>query len=353
MTLTADRLVIRADADSHMGTGHVMRCLALAQAWQDLGGEVTILTANGSQAMLDRLKSERVEVVELSVSPGSASDAKETTGLAMALGASWLVVDGYHFSGDYQMRLKEAGLRLLSVDDYGHADRYASDLVLNQNLYARESLYGSREPYCQLLLGTRFVLLRREFARWSGWKRQVPEVARKVLVTLGGGDSGNVTLKVVEALRKIVLDGLEAVVVAGASNPHHQELQSATQGSPHNMRLESNVKEMPELMAWADVAVSAGGTTSWELAFMGLPALTLVLAKNQERSTKELVKRGVLVSLGNGRSAGVGEIGRGLERLLASSGMRRDLSQNGPLLVDGLGARRAVEAMLKLERDSR
>ena len=274
-TVTGKPLVIRADADSRLGTGHVMRCLALAQAWQDAGGRALFLMAPAPPALKTRLLSEGMEVLALEHGSGSPEDARETAQLARSRGADWVVVDGYHFGADYQRLIKDSGLRLLCIDDYGHAAHYSADLVLNQNINATEELYPSREANTRLLLGTRYVLLRREFWPWRGWRREIPAVARKVLVTLGGGDPDNVTLKVIQALAQVEIEGLEAVVVVGAANPHLQELQAVVKDLPFPIRLESNVTNMPELMAWADVAITAGGSTCWESAFMGLPALRL------------------------------------------------------------------------------
>jgi len=274
-------LLLRADASETIGTGHVMRCLALAQAWQDTGGRVVFLMATEAPAVEARLQSEGMEVIHLPVQPGSRDDAIQTADLARRVGADWVVVDGYHFGADYQRTIRGLGLHLLFIDDHGHADHYSADLVLNQNIHAHEGIYKNREPYTRLLLGTRYVLLRREFLKWRGWKREIPEVARKVLVTMGGSDPDNVTLKVIQALQQVDVDGLETIVVVGGGNPHYEELQSSVQESRFPVLLESNVTNMPELMAWADVAVSAGGSTSWELAFMGVPALVLILANNQ------------------------------------------------------------------------
>src|SRR5262249_40544839 len=151
-------------------------------------------------------------------------------------------------------------------DDHGHAEHYSADLVLNQNLHAAEELYRSREPTTRLLLGTRYVLLRREFRPWGGWQRPIPEVARKVLITLGGADPDNVTLRVISAFNQLHFEGLQAVVLVGSSNPHLDELITAARTSPVVIRLESNVNDMAERMAWADAAITASGTTAWERA---------------------------------------------------------------------------------------
>ena len=281
-------LIIRADADVQMGTGHVMRCLALAQAWQDQGGGAIFVMSQAPPALESRLLAEGMEVVRLAAPPGSAEDARETAVLAQSAGPSgwwWTAISSGPTTSAWS---RTPVLRLLFVDDYGHAEHYWADLVLNQNIYAHEDFYPSREAYTRLLLGTRYALLRREFFKWRGWQREIPEVARKILVTLGGGDPDNVTLKVLQALSQVEMDGLEVVVVAGGANPHFQELQAAANNFPHRMRLLANVDHMAELMAWADVAISGGGSTCWEMAFMGLPAITIILADNQRPVAEKL-----------------------------------------------------------------
>lgn len=274
--------------------------------------------------------------------PGSAADAAQTAALAHRLGAGWAVEDGYQFDVAYQRALKEAGLRLLAIDDYGHAGHYVADLVLNQNIYAHESYYPSREPYTRLLLGTQYVLLRREFLRWRGWQREIPDVARKVLVTMGGGDPDNVTLKVLEALAQTLVSRLEVVVAAGAGNPHLPALCTAVQQSPHTVRLEQNVTDMAELMAWADVGVSAGGSTCWELAFMGTPALLVSVADNQIAVAAGLAHAGAAIDLGWHTSLTISDLAGALTGLLLFPDSRYTISQRAKDLVDGHGANRAT-----------
>jgi len=177
MSLDNGVLLVRVDSGINIGSGHVMRCLALAQAWQDDAGDVVFVLATESPNAEARLTAEGFEVVYINAKPGSAEDARLTTKLAHKYGASWVVVDGYHFDGDYQKIIKEAGLNLLFIDDYGHADYYPADIVLNQNIHADEDLYRNRASYTKLLLGTRYVLLRREFLRWQGYKREMPDIA--------------------------------------------------------------------------------------------------------------------------------------------------------------------------------
>lgn len=346
--VTSQPLIVRADASVEVGTGHIMRCLALAQAWQDAGGKAVFLLTLETPWLDTRLQSEGMAIVHLPVEPGSDEDAIHTANLVKQMGATWVVVDGYHFGAVYQRRVKEGGSGVLFIDDIGSADRYCADLILNQNIHAHEGLYTNRAPYTRLLLGSRYVLLRREFLKWRSWKREIPEVACKVLVTLGGSDPNNVSLKAIQALQQVGIDGLEGRVVVGGSNPHYEALKASLRGSQTDIRLEANLADMPELMAWADVGISSGGSTVWELAFMGLPSVILVLAHNQEEVTQMMEEREVFLSVGYGNDAKIEDISRELMNLLLNRDMRYKLSHNCFALVDGLGGARVIEALSEL-----
>lgn len=338
-------LIFRADASVTTATGHAMRCLALAQAWQDEGGCCVFAMTQSLPAIEARLRSERIEIVDLAAPPGSAEDAAGLIQLAREKHARWVVVDGYCFCADYQHSLKNAGLKQLFVDDTGHAGEYCADLVLDQNAHAQESLYGQREAHTRLLLGSRFALLRREFAQWRGWTRIIPKMGRKVIVMMGGSDPDNVSQRVMDALRLVTVTDLEAVVVAGGSNPNLGSLERAVASCSQNVRLERNVTNIGELMAWADAAVSASGSTCWEMCLLGLPALLIHLAPNQRPVAEELDRRGIALHLGSQHEASATKIVSKLEWLLASSEARASMSQRGRELVDGRGASRVVAAM--------
>ena len=336
-------LLIRADASLAIGTGHVMRCLALAQAWRDAGGHAIFMMADATPAVEERLRNEGLEVARAAVRVGSAADAEETAQLANKHGASWVVVDGYEFGAEYQASLKSRGLKVLFIDDNGHAGHYSADLVLNQNAHAREAFYLSRDASTRLLLGPRFAMLRREFTSWRGWNREIPAVARRVLVTMGGSDPDNVTERVVRAI--LAEPSLKATVVVGGSNPHLPKLRELVTGAQRDVQLVENVTNMPELMANSDLAVSGAGTTSLEMCFLGLPALLIVLADNQRPAAEELNRRGAAINLGEGAEIRPSTLSPCLTRLVSSQGTREAMSERGRELVDGHGAERVVRAL--------
>ncbi|MEH2192959.1 MAG: UDP-2,4-diacetamido-2,4,6-trideoxy-beta-L-altropyranose hydrolase [Nostoc sp.] len=335
-------LVIRADASSQIGTGHLMRCFALAQTWQRNEGKVVFCINDKASVLASRFISQSMQVVYLKSSPGSNEDAQEISNLAQQLNCQWVVVDGYHFQAEYQQIIKDYGLKFLFVDDYGHAKHYYADIVLNQNISAHESLYRNREPYTQLLLGTCYTLLRQEFWQWQGWQRINPPIATKLIITMGGADPDNVTLKVIEGLQLISVEELEVVVVVGGNNPHYEQLKLASQALQFPIRIERNVTNMPELMAWADLVVTAGGSTCWELAFMGLPSLILILAENQQAIAQKLNAMGVARNLGWHKDISAINIADAVSQLLTSNKTRLDMTKCSLGLVDGKGAARVV-----------
>jgi UDP-2,4-diacetamido-2,4,6-trideoxy-beta-L-altropyranose hydrolase len=267
-------LLLRADASHEIGVGHVMRCLALAQAWQDAGGEVALLSATLPASLRERLQCERLRLIALDSAAATLADADETRRLALAAGATWVVVDGYGFGPDYYEYLRAGGLQVLALDDMAHQERYPVDVLLNQNLSASLNTYaGKIGDATELLLGPHHSLLRREFRAASEKARGPLHTPRRVLVSFGGGDAENFTARILASLVASGRVDLEVVVLAGAANPHVASLHARAATAPFACEVRVSVENVAEVMAWADAAITAGGSTVWELASMALPAL--------------------------------------------------------------------------------
>ncbi len=338
-------LMIRVDANVAIATGHAMRCLALAQAWQDTGGRAIFAMAESVPAIDARIAAERIEAFTIKESPGSLGDATCTAALASRCNATWIVADGYHFGSEYQYRLKYSAVKLLFLDDNGRAGHYAADLVLDPNPHASASLYANRESYTRLLLGPRYALLRREFRDSRHRKKAIPKLGRRVLVTLGGTDPDDVTLRVIEGLKSLKIKGLEALVVVGGGNPHFRTLEEAV-GGENQIRLVKDASNMPELMVWADVAVSAAGSTCWEMCLLGVPTLLISLASHHFPISQWLDREGVSFDIGSTQQLSTQTIACKLESLLHDAETRERMSRRAQTLVDGTGALK-VTTLLK------
>jgi UDP-2,4-diacetamido-2,4,6-trideoxy-beta-L-altropyranose hydrolase len=217
-------LLIRADAGLQTGAGHVMRCLALAHACRAQGGEAVFLSHCESQALCQRIRELGFELVSLEAPHPAPTDLRTTLSLLAQLTAdqwrstpTFVVLDGYHFDSAYQQAIQDEGRRLLVIDDTGHLPHYAADVLLNHGLLAAQTPYLLNVTTIPLL-GSRYALLRPEFLAWRDWQREIPTVARRVLVTLGGSDPHNVTRKVMLALARLAEPDLEVRDVIGPAN---------------------------------------------------------------------------------------------------------------------------------------
>lgn len=339
-------LIIRADAIGQMGTGHVMRCFALAQAWSNTIGDVVFLTACLNPVLLKKLRDATFKVHVIDHPYPDGRDWDVTKSIITEYPNAWIVLDGYHLDEVYQKRVKETGNRVLVIDDTAHLQHYHADIILNQNLHAEHLIY-SHDPDTKLLLGTRYTLLRKEFYRWADLERKVSGVAHRVLVSFGGTDTENQTLKVVRALQKVDTSTFETVVVVGTSNSHIEEIETLVCESSVPIRLIQDTDDMAELMAWADVAITSAGSTTWELAFMGLPALVIATAENQTNVAVEVERLGAAQNLGWYDGLSELEISEALRALLLDSQRRQTMSVDGSAVVDGHGAERVCSALVE------
>ncbi len=328
----------------------MMRCLALAQAWRNCGGTATFLSYCTSDALRGRITQEGFDVESISAHHPDPCDLKKALGKASVLQEEsgdrvWVVLDGYHFDPNYQKALKESGHPLLVIDDMGNHPFYHADIVLNQNLWA-ERIFYPRGSDTECLLGTRYTLLRQEFLAWQNWNREVPQIARNILVTLGGADPDNVTPRIVETLESAGTANQDIKVLLGPANKHSESVKSTLASMSCRIRLLCHAEDMTEFMAWADLAVTSGGSTCLEMAFMGLPSVVVTLAENQEKAAKALQETGVALSVGWFDVIDLKRFAQVLRDLIHNKERRQQMSRRGRRIVDGRGARLVTEAML-------
>lgn len=274
-----------------------MRCIALGQAWEDAGGDVVFVSCCDSEGIKNRIRKEGFGLVELVAShPETQEDLATTLEVAGQAEAAWIVVDGYHFNLAYQRALRRAGLKLLLVDDYNHLPEYEADILLNQNIGAEEYKYHCNLD-CRQLLGLRHVMIRREFRRIEP-KNEYAESASHLLISMGGSDPDNVTLQVIKALGRFDSSDLYVKILIGSSNPHMESLRMAISGLDCRVEFLTATDDMPSLIQWADFAISAAGSTCWELALLGVPFATVILADNQKEVALKLQNEAGVSCLG-------------------------------------------------------
>lgn len=335
------RLVIRADANPTIGTGHVMRMIALAQAWGDAGGEACFVGLLEPEAMCQRVLDEGFELKLASAAHPDPADAALL--LECTAPGDWIALDGYHFDVGYMRALRSAGRRLLVVDDNCDRGEYDADIYLNQSLGA-DTLRPALNASALRLLGPRHALLRREFLAVRECQRACPAQATHLLITYGGADPANATGQALEALASLARQDIHAKVVVGAANPHADRLAAQAAAMACRCEVLRAADNMPELMSWADLALSASGSTCWELCLCGVPMLLSPIADNQEGIARELEKAGA-AHVSPPEACALSEA---LGGLLHDASARSRMSVSSRGLVDGAGARRVVQAMLGL-----
>jgi spore coat polysaccharide biosynthesis predicted glycosyltransferase SpsG len=268
-----------------------------------------------------------------------AADVEGTVALAKSIRATHAVLDGYRLDPSHQEALADAHVATLVIDDNAEVGRYPAPLVLNVNPFASESMYRHRSPHTRLLLGLRYALLRKEF-REPEPRRETPQHAQRVLVTMGGADPTGLTLRALQALRE--LDGLETKAVVGSANPRFLEI--AAVATDHIRVLEPQTS-MAALMREADMAVVTASGTCWELARLGVPVLAAITAENQERVGEQIHSLGLGRCLGQERTLDAEALRRAIDGFAGDFAARASASMRGPELVDGRGAERVCDAL--------
>lgn len=354
-------VVIRADANSKIGMGHVMRCLSVADALVKRGEEVLFVTADDTPVPLLTKKGipyrvlhtdyadMEAELPELLAVLRELTLRAESPEAALLQRNTSILVDSYYVTEKYLAALKSR-ITTIYMDDV-YAFSYPVDMLINYNIYGEEMGYEKDAAFAdtKLLLGAKYVPLREEFSA-AEQGRTVADGG--ILITTGGSDSFNLAGQLLmEAMKYDALKEKEYHVVSGSLNPHIGELQALAQ-KHENIHIHCNVTNMAELMAESEVALSAGGSTLYELCAMGVPVIAFSFAENQERLVQTFVKRGIAQYGGNYRTDGNKMIQNtiaGLETLLEDENLRTEYREKARTLVDGKGADRIAEAIQALK----
>lgn len=321
-------ITFRADASLHIGTGHVMRCLTLADALSAQSANCQFICRQHEGHLIDLIRSKGYVVHALTAQntdveaktkalPSAAklahshwlgaSQAQDAAACAPILAMQppdWLVVDHYALDTHWESALMPHYRKLMVIDDL--ADRHhVCDLLLDQTFDRSANDYRPLVPeHCQLLCGAAYALLRPEFAalRPYSLQRRAQPALRQLLINMGGVDKDNVTGQVLQALHDCPLPAdCHIIVVMGANAPWLDNVREQVQNMPWPTKVLVGINNMAQIMADSDLAIGAAGSTSWERCCLGLPTIMLVLAKNQEKIARSLSEFSVvhLVEVGS------------------------------------------------------
>lgn len=358
------KVAFRADASLQIGTGHVMRCLTLADALAARGAECHFICRAHEGNLIDFIRSKGYVThplpagAALPPSPANlahapwlgatqSEDAAACAPVLAELQPDWLIVDHYALDIRWEQALKPHYHKLMVIDDL--ADRpHACDLLLDQTFGRDAADYRPLVPAdCRLLCGSQYALLRPEFATMRPYslQRRAQPALRELLITMGGVDKDNATGQVLQALRTCPLPAdCRITVVMGATAPWLDEVRTQAQDMPWPTRVLIGVSDMAQLMANSDLAIGAAGATSWERCCLGLPTIMMVLAENQRTVAQELERSGAAKAIDLDQHVTM-QLGELLVPLIADTAQLLHMSKCAASIVDGSGVSAVVWEM--------
>jgi len=314
-------IVFRCDASIQIGTGHVMRCLPLADELARQGAKCYFICREHEGNLIDFIAKKgyetyRLEAVSLDSSKKNEAestlfhsewlgatqetDAKLVLDIISGIQPNWLVVDHYALDSYLEEKVRPHCNNILVIDDL--ADReHDCDILLDQNYGRSNRDYINLIPKdCLLLCGPKYSLLRSEFhsLREYSLKRRTNSELKSILINLGGVDKDNFTSKVIASLAKSPLPkDCKITIVAGSTTPWLSNLQNEASKLPWRTQVLCGVENMAELMAECDLAIGAAGSTSWERCCLGVPSILLCIAENQKMVIDSLSNKGIILSI--------------------------------------------------------
>lgn len=335
-------LYIRADANATIGSGHVMRCLTIADAMKKKGIESTFIIADKEAE--DLIQSYGFPTICLESTWGNLdNETSKLLSLINEVNIDKILIDSYYVTQSY---LKDIGndTKVIYIDDLNQFV-YPVDLLINYNVYAKNKGYDRNYYLSQtkLLLGCDFIPLRTEF---QGIQGTINEKVADILITTGGSDPYNVAGSILAfIIHKEWYRTIRFHIVVGRFNNNIEELNKLVKDSD-NIILHHNVSKMSELMLECDIAISAGGSTVYELCACGVPSISYSFADNQLEAIKELDKLGVIYYAGDVRNdlnICLTNIEGRIIQYISDEILRKRISQKMKSMVDGLGADRIAE----------
>ncbi|MTI59294.1 MAG: UDP-2,4-diacetamido-2,4,6-trideoxy-beta-L-altropyranose hydrolase [Firmicutes bacterium] len=345
-----EKIAFRVDGGSKIGMGHLMRCLALAQA---LPGDMEgFFITKSDGKVFELIKENDYKVIKIS----GVSQVQDELGLVKDAiinnDIDILIIDSYELAYDYLISVKKAVDNLVSIHDFAPFP-FPADIVINGNIYADELNYKSVNGDTRFLLGTKYLLMRDEFRELP--KRILERTVKDILITVGGGDPLNLTPKIIKSINLIEgnialldKDNLHLDIVIGPAFTNLEEIVSMLRELNIDISLHFNVNKISDLMLNCDLAISAGGTTLYELAATGTPAVSILQDDNQVQGAGMLAAKGTIINLGMGDKLNIETIVEKITELIVDFELRKRMSRVGQKLVDGRGADRCVEEIIEV-----
>lgn len=347
----------RVDSSTRIGTGHLIRCLTLAENLRSRGEDVIFLCQHLDGALTSHVENAGFEVLYMDINKVGQNtfehgDAIESLRLIRERSATRIILDHYDLSLAWEELITKHVDSLMVIDDLTHRP-HQCDLLLNQNLMppSDELFSASSHGATRALIGPRYALLQPEYASLSSRRLTENTSVKKILVFMGGSDPENVTEFVLHSLVNMELGTIAVDVVIGSANPHQAQLLSTFSNYP-SITFHSKLSSLAPLLATSDLAIGAGGISNWERMCLGVPSIIVDIAENQREICIELARAGLIEHIGSSHLISPLDIEHAVEKLISREDLRKQYSRQGQITVDGLGTNRVVEILLPSDQTS-
>lgn len=336
------KIAIRADGGSKIGMGHITRCLALAEELKNENCDITFITKN-IEAVVKKLIEEEFKFIALpDLQTEKIIYMKEQT-----KEFDILITDSYDIDFKYLDEIKKTGMFLVTIDDLNLLESYPSDIVINGNIYAENLNYKSTYGQTKFLLGTKYTLLRKEFRNIPS--KKIKDTAESILITIGGSDHNGFTLKTLKIIKDKKDLKIDVVIGTSFEDKLVNEINELVKMNGNiSIYYNVNAEIMKELMIKADIAISAGGSTLYELATAGVPTLAIIAADNQIKNVEYMTKAECILNLGFKINKDI--FLENFNKLLYDTAKRREMSLKGQNLVNGNGAKICANKIIQEKR---
>lgn len=339
-------IFFRADGNEIIGLGHIMRCLSIAQELKCAGEECVFIMADRNPAFI--VKNAGFEVFVLNTDfRNMHNELKHLISFLKQKNSLCIIVDSYYVTEEYLEVLRKFCL-VIYVDDLA-VSAYPVDVLVNYNIYGEEidyvKMYHDKNLVVpKLLLGPKYAPLRSIFKNLK--KKQQSKIVKDILISTGGSDSNHLALKIAQYLVDCEMNlNYKYHFLLGAMNSDIVGLSEIKEKLPDFIEIHQNIKRMPQLMQNCDIAVSAAGSTLYELCACGIPTITYVLADNQILGAHTFAQKGIMLYVGDCRSNEnfIEHIMQAIEKLSRSYRLRKQMAKQAQKLVLGDGAEVLVE----------
>ncbi len=337
-------VMFRADSSSIIGTGHIMRCLTLADSLKEKGVEISFISIKEKGNLIQLIEEKGYKVYKLPIK----SDEKKTLDILKNQKSTidWLIIDHYNIDTFWETKFNKFVKKIMVIDDLANR-KHNCELLLDQNYYLKKNRYkGLISNKCKQLIGPDFALIKKEFLKLR--KKLEPRTGKvkQILVFMGGADFTNETSKILKAIKLLNNPGIKFNIVIGPANQYYNKLKKEI-AKISNAVCFYNINNMAELMFNADLCIGACGSTTWERLIMGIPSIVIIIADNQKENAESLDKKECIINLGFYNKVTIKNVFTKIEYLINNPNIIKRMSKKAQKIVDGKGTGRVTNILLK------